>query len=516
MYDVYVINLDKRPDRYNKIIQNINTYSKILNVKRFSAINGEERNEKYATWIYCALSHLALIEMAKERNLDYIMVMEDDNQITSTLFDDKLMRLMKIPDWEVYNGNPTYLNRDVENIKCIFPCPIVISYKYGKTTNFMIYRKNSYDRLLILKQIYLDIIYNIYTCNKTQYLNYEIQAYDNLLCQFKIKFVTIYPYLTTQSTDYSDIAGQVVSYTHCIRDYGYNIIKSVIGDNYVACVIKGGLGNQIFALLTAFALALKNNCYLTCEAINIAKCPDRDVNEYWDTLFQFMDINNNMIKYTGYDEQINEGNNWGKYMDIKKTKNRLLIDGYFQNAEYFNKYYNELKIFLGFDIFLQINNKIKEINFNYKYDWLINNYNKYMIAIHVRRGDYVKLQHYHHLTPIEYYNKCFQEIQTKRSNLNILKPIKKVIFSDDIKWCKEQFNQNDETIFIEQELDYIELILFTYFDAYIIANSTFSWLGAYLSNTKNQLVFMPGKWFNAKNIIYPNGLQMPNWNKITY
>lgn len=533
MYDVYIINLDKRNDRYEKIVKNINTYSKILNIKRFSAISPDNSGTKYAPWIYCALSHLSLIEMAKEKNLDYIMVMEDDNQIVSDLFDEKLTRLMQLPVnmWNVFNGNPTYVNRNASSIKCVFPCPIMVSYKYGKTTNFMIYRKSSYDKILLLKQWYLELIYDVYTCNRHYNLNYEMHAFDVLLChnELDLSFITIYPYLTTQYTDYSDIDGAVVNYNHCIRDFGYNIIRAMIGNKYVSCIIMGGLGNQIFALCAAFSLALKNNCYLLCEEKNHVKCADREINEYWDTIFKFLDFNNEHLKYNGYDEYFREsGGDWGKYIEINKTKDRLMIDGYFQNAEYFDKYRNEIKIFLGFNTYFDINQKINtklnpnlNINYKEKYSWLFDNCDKYFVAIHVRRGDYIKLQDYHHIVPMEYYNKCMSIIQSRREAGLILQTVKKVVFSDDIAWCKEHFietSKTDNYIFIENESDYIEMILLSYFNAFILSNSTFSWWGAYLSDKLNKLVYMPGQWFNKEEMkqTYPNGLLMPSWNKITY
>ena len=554
-YDVYVINLDKRADRYKRITDNINNFSKLLNVKRFSAISAENSGTNYAPWIYCSLSHLSLIELAKEQNLDQIIVMEDDNQIVSEIFDEVLSRILKLPNWEVFNGNPTFLNRNVDSIKCVFPCPVVVSYAYGKTTNFMIYRRSSYDKLLLLKQWYIDLINDVYICNRPYNLNYEMHAFDTLICnhQLNISFITVYPYLSTQYTDYSDIDGNVVDYNKCISDFGYNIIKLVLHDKYVSCKIIGGLGNQLFILATAFAIAFKNNCYLTCELVNHIKCQFREVNEYWDTLFKFMNFSNELIKYNGYEQYFKESESeWGKYIEINKTQNKLFIEGYFQHAQYFDQYRHELSIFLGFDTFFHLYKT--PINYLEKYNWLLNNYNYYLIAIHVRRGDYLKLQHFFKIPPITYFNKCLADIKLKKQYSDISKPIKFIIFSDDIPWCKTHITSNPnntettnidngnktnndlidvakdeklqtdllvgnpEFIYIENELDYIEMILLSYCDCFILSNSTFSWWGAYLSNKPKKAVYLPGQWFNSPNMInvYPDGLLLPSWRKITY
>lgn len=101
------------------------------------------------------------------------------------------------------------------------------------------------------------------------------------------------------------------------------------------------------------------------------------------------------------------------------------------------------------------------------------------IAIHVRRGDYIK---HRRVQDINYYNLAIDLIG--RDKLLI-------VCSDGIEWCKENFKEKNIK-FIEGERDYIDLYLMSFCKNNIISNSTFSWWSAYL-NQNNGTVVMPKK-----------------------
>lgn len=104
------------------------------------------------------------------------------------------------------------------------------------------------------------------------------------------------------------------------------------------------------------------------------------------------------------------------------------------------------------------------------------------VAIHVRRGDYVNNPFYIDLTQTDYYEKALAEFPLKRF----------LIFSDDIDFCKEYFI-GDEYDFNE-ECESNALLTMASCSGHIIANSSFSWWGAYLS-PYTQKVISPEKWF---------------------
>jgi hypothetical protein len=110
------------------------------------------------------------------------------------------------------------------------------------------------------------------------------------------------------------------------------------------------------------------------------------------------------------------------------------------------------------------------------------------ISLHIRRTDY--LQNPNH-TPldIEYYKQALDEIN---SDLPV------IIFSDDAEWCKEQELFSGDRFMISESGDhYVDLCLMSLCNHHIIANSSFSWWGAWLSGSNN--VIAPNKWFGDGN-----------------
>jgi hypothetical protein len=108
-------------------------------------------------------------------------------------------------------------------------------------------------------------------------------------------------------------------------------------------------------------------------------------------------------------------------------------------------------------------------------------------SIHVRRGNYVERQDFHPLQSIDYYK---QAISIIGENTLFL------IFSDDIEWCESNLDFIKNKIFISGNLDYQDLYLMSMCNHNIIANSSFSWWGAWLNNHKDKKIIYPSLWFN--------------------
>jgi hypothetical protein len=122
-------------------------------------------------------------------------------------------------------------------------------------------------------------------------------------------------------------------------------------------------------------------------------------------------------------------------------------------------------------------------------------YNK--ASIHVRRGDYIKLNHVHNVLNMDYYNEAMKILGLCGVN-------KYLVFSTDEKWCRDNF-KGEKFIFIQDD-PFVELYLMSQCAHQIIANNAFSWWGAWLNNNPNKQVVSPRKWFtnnqhNDKDII---------------
>jgi len=165
-----------------------------------------------------------------------------------------------------------------------------------------------------------------------------------------------------------------------------------------------------------------------------------------------------------------------QYIDYNVIDNSI-IDGFFQSEKYFNHHRKEiLKLF---EIPDSVKNTIYE-----KYGNILNGKTT---SLHVRRGDYVRHPNHHPTCSLEYYREAISKVDGDTTL---------VIFSDDIGWCQEHLNYNN-SIYIENEKDYIELYLMSFCDNNIIANSSFSWWGAWLNKNDNKIVVGPKAWFGS-------------------
>lgn len=129
--------------------------------------------------------------------------------------------------------------------------------------------------------------------------------------------------------------------------------------------------------------------------------------------------------------------------------------------------------------------------------------------IHVRRGDYLKFKEE---LPIFYYEKSIEFIKTKTKTTNFK------IYTDDINWCKNQklFTIADEILTSSDSPDDTVKTFGSMLNHqnYIIANSTFSLIAAFLGSSEDSLVTYPHPWFKERN--YNKNIVNPNWEKIKY
>ena len=109
------------------------------------------------------------------------------------------------------------------------------------------------------------------------------------------------------------------------------------------------------------------------------------------------------------------------------------------------------------------------------------------IALHVRRGDYVKNNANHPPCSLEYYKKGLEHFDSDR---NV------IVFSDDPEWCNENFT-DDRFLISENTDNRVDLCLMSLCNDFIIANSTFSWWGAWLSANNDKKVIAPVQWFGT-------------------
>lgn len=170
--------------------------------------------------------------------------------------------------------------------------------------------------------------------------------------------------------------------------------------------------------------------------------------------------------------------------------------GYWQNEKYFREYSQDIR-----NIFT-LKKSIQQTTEQYKQ--LIINCNS--VGVHIRRGDYVTNPHtnsVHGTCDLAYYRNAVALIQEKSADPHFF------IFSDDLEWVKANFDFIEQKTFVELDEaapDHEEMYLMSQCQHNIIANSSFSWWGAWLNQNPQKIVIAPKKWFrdqtrNTKDII---------------
>jgi len=131
------------------------------------------------------------------------------------------------------------------------------------------------------------------------------------------------------------------------------------------------------------------------------------------------------------------------------------------------------------------------------------------VSVHVRRGDYVtdpEARVRLGLCPLEYYSEAISKM------VDALKDPHFFLFSDDPEWVRSNLKIDFPTHYVDHnppERDYEDLRLMSLCSHHIIANSSFSWWGAWLSDNPSKMVIAPNRWFADPRIddrdLIPNG-----------
>ncbi|RIY32329.1 hypothetical protein CJP74_04855 [Psittacicella melopsittaci] len=115
------------------------------------------------------------------------------------------------------------------------------------------------------------------------------------------------------------------------------------------------------------------------------------------------------------------------------------------------------------------------------------------VSLHVRRGDYLRFPDVCRVLEADYYHLALEKFAH-------LEKFKLIVFSDDIPWCEQAFTypQNcAQVVYIPEQIpDYLAMMLMSRCQHNIIANSTFSWWGAYLNPNPEAKIISPERWFN--------------------
>ena len=268
--------------------------------------------------------------------------------------------------------------------------------------------------------------------------------------------------------------------------------------------LTGGLGNQLFQYSFARYLARLNKCELKL-----------DVSSYksyeWHN-YSLSPFNVDEIFATPEECHYFKGTGLTIFQKIHRkifNLNYLLVEdsfqfnpkyklwnspgyvsGYWQSEKYFKEIESELRN--QFSILIPASKKNQVI--------IDQMQRENSVSLHIRRGNYVNVNHVnkiHGTCSLNYYNSAVAIISSKVTNPKFY------VFSDDINWAKDNLYLNFETIFVDindSKTDYEDLRLMSNCKHNIIANSTFSWWGAWLNSSNNKIVVSPNIWFKDEEL----------------
>jgi len=245
--------------------------------------------------------------------------------------------------------------------------------------------------------------------------------------------------------------------------------------------IKGGLGNQLFQY------AYGRNLELSGKKIVFDVSFFNGNKAKTDTARDFK-LNNYNIETKA--EFLNKKNFVSNTFNKIKRKLGLKVEEYYQSEKYFKNIKGEIIKELTLKNPLSKDGQIWQNKIN-------NTENS--VSIHIRRGDYVKNQKmnsYYGTCNIEYYKNGLAKILEKDTKKNIIV----FVFSDDIDWVKKNLNLPYPVYFVSNSVipDPEEIFLMSLCKNNIIANSSFSWWGAWLNKNINKIVIAPKQWTSVE------------------
>lgn len=283
-----------------------------------------------------------------------------------------------------------------------------------------------------------------------------------------------------------------------------NLFKNLDVDNAIIVKLQGGLGNQLFQYAIGRALALRHNTPLLLDITGYNRIKPTEVQRQY-SLNHFNIVANlatpKMIYRLRVDDRpgllpalrrrlhptkpthaIEQAYTYDKTVTTHIPP--LYLDGYWQSPKYFQL----------------VEAQIRQ-DFSLKPDFPLSTklvtavQQSQSVSVHIRRGDYVTnavTKKHQGSLPLAYYQRAAACIQQQIPQPHWF------VFSDDITWVKNNLPLPGTTTFVSDGVlkDYEELVLMSYCQNHIIANSSFSWWGAWLNHRTEKIVIAPKKWFN--------------------
>ncbi|HEY6019083.1 MAG TPA: alpha-1,2-fucosyltransferase [Candidatus Paceibacterota bacterium] len=273
--------------------------------------------------------------------------------------------------------------------------------------------------------------------------------------------------------------------------------------------LQGGLGNQLFEYAFGRRLAIENQTELKIDLASYLTDPQRsyelgvfnidatiatpdEVGAFVGTTHAGKKIKR-LVGHYNLNNYIQEPHFafWPKALS---TKSPAYLEGYWQSEKYFKPIETKLRQELTLRTPLCGEAETMRARIS----------SSRSVSLHVRRKDYIDSQ-FLELTP-EYYQKAMGRIRSAEAEPSYF------VFSDDVSWARQNLALPTSTVFVSTLglRNYEELFLMSYCKYHIVANSSFSWWGAWLDPNPHKLIVAPKRWF-ISDVHDTKDLVPPQW-----
>ncbi len=293
----------------------------------------------------------------------------------------------------------------------------------------------------------------------------------------------------------------------------------------ISCLLCGGLGNQLFMVFATIAAAIQYKIPFLFPSNLIYNNQNTKRNTYYDSVFKHISP-----FFSTTFEQLTDSTKENAFAILRMTHHEyrdiiiqdiytnVCLFGYFQSYKYFHQYTeNILKM-------MRINDQKERVEYQMQ-QYFPDFKDEFSISMHFRLGDYVKIQDCHNVLPATYYKNAIQRLLETNPISNV-ENIMIYVFCESADWdaVKHTLDDIQRTFPLRYkrvqifEKDYEEMLCMSLCTYNIIANSTFSWWGAYLNKraSMENTVFYPSQWFGPTLARTSNtdDMFLPNWTKI--
>jgi hypothetical protein len=283
----------------------------------------------------------------------------------------------------------------------------------------------------------------------------------------------------------------------------------------ITCNLMGGFGNQLFQIFATISYAIKSkNQFKFADLETLGGGSTTLRYTFWNTFFS--NLKPFLLKEMPGVHIIREKDFTFNELPLYEMINRdVLLFGYFQSYKYFQSNYSIICKIIGLDKMKE--NLINKLQLN---DINTNNLEK-TISMHFRLGDYKKIQEFHPLATYNYYERALTHIKNynpKETEIftvlffcedndidDVLITINKLI----TKFPNYSFIRGGNTL-----ADWEQMLFMSICHHNIIANSSFSWWGAYFNSGQDKIVCYPSVWFGKVCNNDTKDLCPPDWIKI--